>query len=139
MLHFHLLNLYFNFYLSTKYKLCFILVYRNCFWCQTIKITFPIFLLGFSLAHLSKLTHYIYRSTSQAIISVLSELITPDVLHLVAARLCRRMRSPAIRLWRQAPIAHDQRRRRQRVGRRTLCKADQWAPRVNECERRGRR
>ena len=80
MLHFHQLNLYFNFYLSTKYKLCFILVYRNCFSCQTIKTTFPIFLLGFSLAHLSKLTHYIYRSTSQAILSLLSELVTPEVL-----------------------------------------------------------
>jgi len=83
MLHFHLLNLYFNFYLSTKYKLCFILVYRNCFSCQTIKTTFPIFLLGFSLAHLSKLTHYINRSTSQAIISVLSEHVTPEVLRQV--------------------------------------------------------
>ena len=79
-LYFPLLNLHFNFYLSTKYKLCFILVYRNCLSCQTIKTTFPIFLLGFSLAHLSKLTHYINRSTSQAIISILSELVTPEVL-----------------------------------------------------------
>ena len=63
-LHFPLLNLHSNFYLSTKYKLCFILVYRNCFSCQRIKTTFPIFLLGFALAHLSKLTHYINRSTS---------------------------------------------------------------------------
>ena len=81
MLHFHLQNLYFNFYLSTKYKLCFILVYRNRFSCQTIKTTFLIFLLEFSLSHLIKLTHYTYRSISLAIISVLSGLITPEVLH----------------------------------------------------------
>ena len=82
MLHFRLLNLYLNFYLNSKYKLCFILVYRNCFSCQTIKTTFSIFLLGFSLAHLSKLTRYINRCTSQAIILVLSELVTPEVLQV---------------------------------------------------------
>jgi len=81
--HFHLQNLYFNFYLSTKYKLCFILVYRNRFSCQTIKTTFLIFLLGFSLSHLIQLTHYTYRSISQVIISVLSELVTPEVLQVV--------------------------------------------------------
>ena len=37
-------------------------------------------MLEFSLSHLIKLTHYTYRSISQAIISVLSELVTPEVL-----------------------------------------------------------
>ena len=87
-LHFPLHNMYFNFYLSTNYKLCFILVYRNRFSCQTIKTTFLIFLLEFSLSHLIKLTHYTNRSISQAITSVLSELVTSEVLHFLTTSWC---------------------------------------------------
>jgi len=44
-LHFDLLNLHFEFYLSTIYKSYFIFVYKNCFSCQTTKTTYPIFLV----------------------------------------------------------------------------------------------
>jgi len=58
-MHFYLLNLYFNFHLSTKYKLYFVFAYKNCFSRQLIKPLTLFSLLGFLLTFytLSKLSY----------------------------------------------------------------------------------
>ena len=58
-LHFYLLNLYFNFHLSTKHKLYFVFAYKNCFSSQPIKPLTSFSLLGFLLTFytLSKLSY----------------------------------------------------------------------------------
>ena len=49
-LHFHLQNLHSNFYLSTKYKLYFIMFIKIASRAKQLKVLFPIFLFRFSLA-----------------------------------------------------------------------------------------
>ena len=86
-LHFSFTPFAHHLYLSTTHKLYFIFVYRNCFSCQRLTQLILSCLPRFSLAPIGiyVLTHYIDKSISQAIISVLSELITPKVLHITSA------------------------------------------------------